>query len=297
MNSSRQHASSLGAALLLAAAWAPDARGQARPLAPSAGPSAEDKPAILQNVGIDQKMGEPVPLDLEFRDEQGRTVKLGEYFGKRPVVLALVYYECPMLCTLVLNGLVKAMRAVEFDAGREYEVVTVSFDPRETPELARRKKASYVKQYGREGAEDGWHFLTGDIASIQKLTDAVGFRYEYDPTSRQYAHASGVMVLTPAGAIARYLLGIEYSQRDLQLSVMEAGDGKIGTTADQLLLYCYHYNPATGKYGVAVMRILRIAAGMTVLGLASFVTFMIRRERRVRRGLTPVGEGLLKTDD
>ncbi len=276
---------------LIAGGLVSSALGQARPLAPSAGPSAGEKPPILQNIGIDQNLGAQIPLDVAFVDEDGRTVKLGEYFGQRPVVLSLVYYQCPMLCTLVLNGLVKAMRAVEFDAGQEYEVLTVSFDPKETPALARAKKATYLKQYGREGSEKGWHFLTGDLASIQKLTQAVGFRYEYDPTSRQYAHASGIIVLTPSGTIARYLLGVEYTQRDLQFAVMEASDEKIGTRTDQLLLYCYHYDPTTGKYGVAVMRMVRIAAGITVLALASFVTFMIRRDRRLQRGALLTAQG------
>lgn len=250
-------------------------------LSGGAAPSG-NAPAILQQIGIDQKLGAQVPLDLPFRDEEGRAVKLGDYFGKKPVVLCLVYYECPMLCTMVLNGLMRSMKQVQFNLGEEYDVVTVSFDPKETPDLARMKKNSYLSQYGRKGSEKGWHFLTGDLESIQKLTAAVGFRYKYDATSQQYAHASGIIVATPTGTLARYLLGVEYTQRDLQLAIMEASTEKVGSTTDQILLYCYHYDPVTGKYGVAVMRLVRIASVLTVLGIGSFVTLMIRRERRQR---------------
>ncbi len=236
-------------------------------------------PAVLRNVGIDQRLDEQVPLDLVFRDEAGKPVKLSQYCDK-PVVLALVYYKCPMLCNLVLNGLLKALRAMPFDAGREFNVVTVSFDPRETANVAAAKKSGYIRQYGRSGAAAGWRFLTGDEASIRRLTAAVGFRYTFDPVSKQFAHASGLVVLTPKGKVARYLYGIEYSARDLQFSLMDAATEKIGSPVDQLLLYCYHYDPLTGKYGFAIMTVIRISGTLTVLALGGFVVVMLRRERR-----------------
>lgn len=277
-----RHTTLTSTALLVAAfASALSAQPSRTPqLSGGAAPSS-NAPAILQQIGIDQKLGAQVPLDLPFRDEEGRAVKLGDYFGKKPVVLCLVYYECPMLCTMVLNGTVRAMRACDFSAGREFDVVTVSFNPKDTPRLAKAKKENYLKEYGREGAAEGWHFLTGKVDAINQLTQAVGFRYQYDPANQQYAHASGIMVLTPQGTVARYLLGVEYSARDLQFSVMEASAGKIGSKVDQLVLYCYHYDPARGRYGVAVMRLLQAAAAITLIGVASMVTFMVRRERRM----------------
>ncbi len=239
-------------------------------------------PAVLQEIGIDQRLGEAVPLGLAFRDEEGAEVLLGDYFGRRPVVLALVYYECPMLCTQVLNGLLTGLRAVSFDAGDAFEVVAVSFDPDESPTLAAAKKAEYIGRYGREGAAQGWHFLTGDQASIASLTRAVGFRYVYDPGSDQFAHASGVMVLTPGGKLARYFYGIEYAPRDLRLGLIEASENRIGSVVDQVLLYCFHYDPRTGKYGVVIMNVIRLAGAATALALGGFVVVMLRRERRGR---------------
>jgi protein SCO1/2 len=240
----------------------------------------DGRPSILRKVSIEQRLDRPLPLDLEFRDEGGRAVRLREYFGKRPVVLVLAYYDCPMLCTQVLNGLTAAMRVLSFDAGREYEVVTVSFDPRDDPRDARAKKEPYVARYGRPGAEAGWHFLTGEPKAIAGLTEAVGFRYAWDERIEQYAHASAIYVVTPDGRLSRYFYGIEYAPRNLRLALVEASRGKIGTPVDQLLLYCYHYDPATGRYGAIVMNMVRVGAVGVVFVLATFLILMWRRERR-----------------
>ncbi len=252
-------------------------------------PSSQPAP-ILQRVGIDQKLGASVPLDLAFRDEEGRAVRLGTYFGEKPVILSLVYYECPMLCTLILNGLVRSLRALSFTAGKEFTVLTVSFDPREGSELAAAKKQAYMRVYGRPEAERGWHFLTGEEAAIRRLTEAVGFRYAFDSETGQFAHASGIMVLTPQGRIARYFYGIEYAPRDLRLGLVEAAQGKIGSPVDQILLYCYHYDPKVGRYSLIVMNVLRLAGVATVLVLGGFLVVMFRRDRRMslrRRGESP----------
>ena len=235
---------------------------------------------IVDGIGIEQRLNESVPLDLVFRDETGAQVRLGDYFGKKPVILSLVYLKCPMLCTLVLNGLVRSLRATSFDAGREFEVITVSFDPRETTERAATMKRVYMEEYRRPGAEQGWHFLTGDEASIARLTEAVGFRYKYDPESGQFAHASGIMVLTPKGRIAQYFYGLEYSARDLRLSLVESAENKIGSPVDQVLLYCFRYDPAKGKYGLVIMKALRVAGVGTVLGLATVILSLVYRQRR-----------------
>ncbi len=239
-------------------------------------------PPILREVGFDQRLGEAVPLDLHFRDEAGKSVRLGDYFGEKPVVLALVYYECPMLCTLTLNGLVSALGVLTFDVGKEFEVVTVSFEPKETPEMAAAKKATYLARYKRKGAAEGWHFLTGDEEAIHALTAAVGFRYAWDERTQQYAHPAGIMVLTPDGRMARYLYGIEYAPKDLRFSLIEASEGKVGTAVDQVVLFCYHYDPQTGKYGAAIMRLLRVAGLLTMAGLGSFMLVMWRRDRKAR---------------
>ena len=240
------------------------------------------RPKGLEGVGIDQRLDEQVPLELAFRDEAGRSVRLGDYFGKRPVVLALVYYNCPMLCTQVLNGLVSALSVVSFDAGKQFDVVAVSFDPREKPADAAAKKAAYVSRYKRPGAQAGWHFLTGDQASIAALAKAVGFRYRYDADLDQFAHASAVYVLTPGGRVSRYFFGIEYAPKDLRLGVIEAADGRIGTPIDQILLYCFHYDPKSGKYGATIVNIVRLAGGATVLALALSIVLLSRRARRLR---------------
>jgi protein SCO1 len=255
---------------------------------PPASTTPADADDILSQVGLDQKLGDQIPLDLEFNDETGRAIRLSELFGSRPVVLTLVYYECPMLCSLILNGTVRAMRTLDFSAGREFDVLTVSIDPTETPELAKAKKEEYLANYRRSGAEDGWHFLTGREESIRALAEAVGFRYALDPASGEYAHAAGIMVLTPGGQVARYFYGVEYAPRDLKLGLMEASDEKIGSPVDQLLLLCFHYNPLTGRYNFAVMTAVRVGGALTVLGIAGLLFTLIRRERRERSPVTGV---------
>ena len=239
-------------------------------------------PAALEGVGIDQRLNELVPLDAEFADEHGAAVKLGDYFGEKPVILALVYYECPMLCTLELNGLLRALRAVPLDMGADFEVVTVSFDPDETPALAAAKKDEYVGKYGREGADGAWHFLTAPAGSIDRLAEAVGFRYRYNPATDLFNHASAIFVLTPEGRLSKYFYGIEYSARDLRLGLVEASAGKIGSAVDEILLFCFHYDPETGKYGVVIMNVVRLAGVATVLLLGGFIAVMLRRDRRRR---------------
>jgi protein SCO1/2 len=239
---------------------------------------------MSERVGIDQKLNAQVPLDLKFTEASGKEVMLRDYFGEKPVILTLVYYECPMLCTLILNGTLRALRTLEFNAGQEYEVLTVSINPRETPELASSKKQEYLSRYQREGAENGWHFMVGDEDPIKSLADSVGFRYEYDEASGQYAHASGIMILTPEGKVARYFYGVEYSPRDIRLGLVEAAEEKIGTPTDQVLLLCFHYDPLTGKYSFTVMTILRIAGAFTILGIVVLLAFLLRRDpnRKVR---------------
>jgi protein SCO1/2 len=236
------------------------------------------KPGILSKIAIDQRIGHQVPADIPFVDETGRQVTLGEYFGKRPVVLALVYYECPMLCTQVLNGLVSALGVLNFDAGREFDVVAVSFNPKEGPGLASQKKAAYVERYGRPQAAGGWHFLTGSQESITRLTEAVGFKYEFDPKIGQFAHGAAIEVLTPTGTIAKYFYGIEFSPRDLRLGLVEAAEEHIGSVVDNVLLFCYHYDPSTGKYGADILALVRTGAVATVLAFAVFLTVSLRRD-------------------
>jgi protein SCO1 len=248
------------------------------------GEAAANRPGLLSKIAIDQRLNQPVPLDLPFTDENGRQVRLGDYFGKRPVILALVYYECPMLCTQVLNGLVTALGVMNFEPAKEFEVVAVSFNPKEGPGLASQKKASYLERYGRLHTAPGWHFLTGSEESIRRLTDAVGFRYAYDERIKQYAHGAAIEVLTPKGVLSRYFYGIEYSPRDIRLGLIEASEERIGTAIDDVLLFCYHYDPATGKYGAAVLRLVRTAGVLTVIVFLSFLAFALRRERREAKG-------------
>lgn len=247
--------------------------------APASEVSAAARPPALDEVGIDQRLNAQVPPALAFRDESGRAVALGDYLGRKPIILSLVYYECPMLCTLVLNGLVRALRVLPFDAGKEFEVVTVSFDPRDTPALAAKKKDAYLGEYGRAGAAAGWHFLTGDAHAIERLARAVGFRYTYLPDAKQYAHAAAIMVLTPEGRLARYFYGVDYSPRDLRLGLVEAARGEIGSAVDAFLLYCYRYDPHSGKYGAIVLNVVRLGGVVTVLALVVFVVAMRRREQ------------------
>jgi protein SCO1/2 len=235
------------------------------------------RPAVFGSVGITQKMGAQVPADLPFIDETGHPATLREYLGK-PVILALVYYQCPSLCNMVLNGVLRGVKNLTMSAGADYQIVAVSFDPRETPEMAAAKKESYLKGYHRANSDHGWHFLTGDEASSKTLADAVGFRYAFDAVTNQYAHGSAIMLLTPEGRVARYFYGIDYPERDLRLGLVEASHGKIGTAIDQVMLYCYHYDPSNGKYGLVIMNVIRIAGLATVGSLATFMLIMFRRD-------------------
>jgi protein SCO1 len=254
-------------------------------------PPANVRPPGLKNVGIEQHLNEQIPAALTFRDESGKTVQLGDYFGKKPMILNLVYYQCPMLCSEVLSGLESTLRVLKFDVGKEFDVLTVSFDPKETPEMADAKKAEYLKRYGRPNAAAGWHFLTGPAASIDALTNAAGFQYQYDPKSGQFAHATAIMVLTPQGKIAQYYYGVEFAPKDLRLGLIQASENKIGTVVDQVLLYCYHYDPDAGKYGAIISRVLQLAAGATVLILGTFLVVMFRMgPTTVARQRTPNGE-------
>lgn len=235
---------------------------------------------VYTDVGIDQHLNEQLPLDLKFTDERGAAVTLGEYFHSKPVVLSLVYYKCPMLCTQVLNGMVETFNIMKFSAGNEFDVVTVSIDPSETPDLAAKKKAEYVSEYKRAGIANGWHFLTGDQASIRRLAGAVGFRYVYDPKTKQFAHASGIMIATPEGKLARYLYGIEYVANDMTFSLMEASKGKIGSPVEKLQLLCYAYDPSTGTYSLVVANIFRGAGALTVLLLGGYMVVNFRRDKK-----------------
>jgi len=245
--------------------------------------------AILREVNIAQRLNEPIPPEIILRDENGRAVHLGDYFGKKPVVLSLVYFDCPALCTEVLNGELRTMKAISLDLGKDFDAITVSFEPKDTPALAKAKRDVYAGQYGRPGARENWHFLTGDQPSIDALTQAAGFHYAYDSASRQYAHAAAIMVLTPHGRIARYFYGVQYPSRDFRLGLVEASEGKIGTPTDHALLYCYQYDPMTGKYGLIVMNVVRAAGLLTVLVLGIFMFVMFRRERNHPNGPPAVG--------
>jgi protein SCO1/2 len=246
-------------------------------------PPANTRPPRLENVGIEQHLDAQVPADLTFHDETGKSVKLGDYFGHKPLILNLVYYNCTMLCGEALAGLASAMRLIKFDVGNEFDVVTVSFDPRETPAMAAAKKKDYVARYGRANAAAGWHFLTGQPESINALTKAVGFQYQYDAKTNQYAHATAIMVLTPQGRISRYFYGVDFPPKDLRMGLVEASQGKIGNTVDAVLLFCYHYDPETGKYGAMVANILRLAAGATILILGTMFFILWRLDLSVTR--------------
>ena len=257
------------------------AQGNAPGVRPDPTMPSSQTPRALTHVSFEQRLNEQLPLELPFKDEAGRAVKLGDYFGKKPVVLTFVYYECPMLCTEVLNGLESSLRVLNETIGKEFDVVTVSFDPRETPVLAAGKKKAYLERYKRPEAEQGWHFLTGDQASIDALTQAAGFHFFWDEASHQFAHASGIVVATPAGKVSRYFLGIDYSPRDVKFALIESSNEKIGTLAERLLLYCYHYDPTAGNYGFVAMRAVRIGGAVTILALVGFVFVSIRRDHMV----------------
>jgi protein SCO1/2 len=245
--------------------------------------AADVRPAALRDIGIDQRLGEQLPLDASFTDDHGRAVTLGDFFGKKPVVLVMTYFECPMLCTLVLNGLGSTLKTMNFEPGKEFDVVAVSFDPRDTPEVAAKKKANYVAQYGRPATADGWHFLTGEPAAIERVAKAVGFHYRWVPEEKQFAHAAAIMVATPEGKLARYYYGVDYAGRDLRLGLVEAADHKIGSVVDALLLFCYRYDPATGKYGAIALNMVRAGGVVTVLAIGAFMTVMFRREAAADR--------------
>jgi protein SCO1/2 len=239
-------------------------------------------PPILNQVGIDQRLNDQLPLDVPFRDETGRTVMLREYFRGKPVLLSFAYYTCPMLCPMTLEGIEKVLRVVSLQLGKDFVAVNISINSKETPEVAAAKKADLLKDFTRPGAAENWHFLTGEVDSIQKVAQAAGYRYAYDSNTGQYIHASGIMVVTPEGKMSRYFYGIEFAGRDLQLGLVEASSGKIGSVADQVLLYCFHYDPQTGKYGLVIMNLIRLFGTATVLVLVSAVLICLRRERRQR---------------
>ena len=238
-------------------------------------------PPALEKAGIEQKLNEQLPVDAVFKDENGKEVRLGDYFGKRPVILAFVYFECPMLCNEVLNGLTGSLKSLSFDAGKEFDVVAISFDARENdkPDLAKNKKASYMKRYERPGTENGWHFLTGTQSEIDKVTKAAGFNYYWDAKSEQFAHAGGIMITTPEGKLARYIYGIDYAPKDIKFGVMESAESKIGNPAEQLMLYCYHYDPSTGRYGLSILKVMRLGGIVTLIALGAMFFFFWRRNK------------------
>jgi protein SCO1 len=235
-------------------------------------------PGVLKAVGYDQRIGEKVPLDVPWRDEHGRAVKLSDYLGQKPAVLVLAYYHCPMLCDLVLQGVETGLKPLSLDPGREFDVIVAGIDPAETPALAAKKKQEILARYSRPGTENGWHFLTGPQDSITRLAQAVGFRYVYDPERKQFAHAAGMVILTPEGRVSRYLLGVEFPARDIRLGLVESGNGKLGTVVDQVLLYCFHYDPLVGRYSAVTLNIVRLSAVITVAALALLVVILRRRE-------------------
>jgi protein SCO1/2 len=246
-------------------------------------------PAPIRQVGFDQKLDEQIPLNLTFRDEAGRTVAVSEYFDGKPVILVLAYYRCPMLCSQVLNGLVQAMLDLPFDAGKDFNIVTVSFDPREQPELAAAKRRTYLERYGKATAEEGWHFLTGEEKNIRKLADTVGFRYQYDAKHDQFSHASGIILLTPCGKVSRYFFDVRFVPRDLRLGLVEASQNRIGSPIDQVLLYCFHYDPAEGKYGPTILNFVRAGGVLTMFAIGGFMYYLCRGKRPAPQQPTTTG--------
>ena len=242
------------------------------------GDNANLSPPQLADVTFKQRLNETMPLDIPFKDETGRAVVLGDYFGKRPVVLAFVYYSCPMLCTQVMNGISSALTALPFTPGQDFDVVLISFDPRDTPAIAAEKKRTHLEYWSSEQAGGAWHFLTGDESSIRRATAAAGFTYRWDEPTGQFAHVSGVLVTTPDGRLSRYFYGVEYSPKELRLALVESGEGKVGSAIDELLLFCYHYDPESGRYGVIVMNLIRLGGALTLLGMGSFMLLMRRRD-------------------
>ena len=259
------------------------ASAQSRPLSvPPPGKAAAEQIPALKEVRIDQKPNAQLPLDTEFSDEAGQSVTLRKYFGARPVVLALVYYECPMLCTQVLGGLAGSLQGMSLAVGQDYDVLVVSFDPGETPAMAADRKKDFVRRYIRDAREQNIHFLTGRESSIKALTSAVGFNMAYDTATDQWAHPAAITIVTAEGKVSRYLYGVEFAPRDLKLALVEASEGKIGGVVEQMMLFCYHYDPETGKYGLVIMNIVRAAAALTVLLLVGAIVYSLRRERRLQ---------------
>jgi len=279
--------------LVLAVAGVVSAAAQpSAPLSvPPPGPAVTEQIPILNGAGIDQKPGSAVPLDAPFVDESGRDVRFGDYFGARPVLLVLAYYRCPMLCSQVQNATASAIETLAFDPGKEFNVVVVSFDPGDTPVMAAEKRAAFIRRYGRAGTEGGIHFLTGRQPSIDAVTKAVGFRYAYDAKIDQFAHPAAITILTADGRVSRYLFGIEFGPRDLRLALVEAAGNKIGSVVDQVTLYCYHYDPETGRYGFAITNVVRLAGLLTVCALGAFIILSVRRERRQHHAVTPTATG------
>jgi protein SCO1/2 len=268
------------AALIAGAVAAASAQSNNPSVNPKAGIPSSEMPSVLSEVSFDQRLNEQLPLATPFKDEHGRAVTLGDYFGVKPVVLAFVYYECPMLCTQVLNGLTTSLTVLEESVGREFDVVAISFDTRETPVMASGKKKSYLDRYDRPESANGWHFLTGDEASIRAVTKAAGFNYVWDERTQQFAHPSGIVVATPDGKVSRYFFGIDYASRDVKFALIESSAGRIGSVIDNLILYCYHYDPATGAYGFVAMGVVRAGGAVTLLALVGFIVVSIRREGR-----------------
>lgn len=257
-------------------------------LAPAGRPAYAQRtvPPVLSQVRIDQRLNQQLPLDVGFRDETGKSVKLRDYFDRRPVILSFAYYTCPMLCPMTLEGMVKAMRTLSFQPGEDYVAVNVSINPKETPQIAAAKKEDLLRDFNRPGVKENWHFLTGNELSIRQVADVAGFRYVWDPSTQQFIHASGIMIVTPQGRMSRYFYGIEFAPRDLRLGLIEASAGKIGSPVDQVLLYCFHYDPETGKYGLVVMNVIRIAGALTVLLLGGAIIIYLWRERRGRHAVS-----------
>jgi protein SCO1/2 len=241
--------------------------------------NSKTPPTLPGPVAIKQNLNAQLPLDLMLRDETGNVVRLGQYFNHgKPVLLNFMYYRCPMLCPMVMDGVTNALTELRFDIGKEFDVVTISIDPRDTPEQAAMKKTQYVNRYGRFGAANGWHFLTGPESATKRLTKIAGFEFAYDPKMDQFAHGAVLLAVTPQGRVSRYLYGFTYQPRDLRLALVEASAGKIGTASDSILLLCYHYDPATGRYSRSAMNFVRAGGVATMLGLFGFIFIMIRKE-------------------
>lgn len=270
----------LTASLVLSAVSSVTAQESEKP-APAVTPMTEGL-NLRRDVGVDARLGEPLPLDLEFRNHDGKTVRLRDLFRGKPVILTPVYYRCPMLCGLELQGLVRCLKAMKFTAGDEYDVVTFSIDHREGVELAHDKRAALLKQYGRPGVGEGWQCLVGDEAAVQSLCKAIGFRAQYNAESGQYAHAAAIMVCTPEGIVSRYFYGVEFPPRDVRLALIEASQNRIGTFTDQIMLYCYMYDPTKGRYSVAILNVMRAAGVLTLAVMGLSIGRMIWRDRRRR---------------